>query len=261
MYVHADQLPAGTILQGYDVCIVGAGAAGIAMAQRLAGSALKVVLLVSGGPGDRGLPDAARQSLYEGTAGDFLRKVDPIFLHRSRLNMYGGTTNHFGFWARPLDAADVMPRPGYRDVGWPIDAAALTPYYQDAHHFGRFGPFNYGDMDFWERVLYARCFDRLPGDKLQGAIMHAQYEENLHDFQVQFRDELKSAKNITVLFNAHLLTIATDAQQTHVMAMHCSTLHSSRGQAGIRGARADVCAGLRRYRECAVVAALGWAGQ
>ena len=142
---------------------MGAGAAGIAMAQRLANTSVKVLLLVSGRPGDRGVPDADRQALYQGTAGDFLQKVDPDFLGRSRLNMYGGTTNHFGFWARPLDPADMMPRPGYRDAGWPIDLRELTPWYIDAHHFGQFGPFNYDDMAFWERVLYARCFDPLPG--------------------------------------------------------------------------------------------------
>ena len=54
MYLHADQVPEGTILSGFDICIVGAGAAGIAMAQRLAHTTLKVILLVSGAPGDRG---------------------------------------------------------------------------------------------------------------------------------------------------------------------------------------------------------------
>ena len=127
------------ILQDFDICIIGAGAAGIAMAQRLTGSPLKVLLLVSGHPGDR---------------------------------------------------ADSMSRPGYRDASWPIDRSELTPFYLDAHQFGQFGPFNYDDIDFWQDVLYARCFDPLPGDKMTGAIMHAQYEENLHDFQVQFRDQL-----------------------------------------------------------------------
>ena len=224
MYLHAEQLPAGTLLQGFDVCIVGAGAAGIAMAQRLAGASLSILLLVSGQEGDRGAPDAARQSLYHGTVGDFLHKVDPTFSHRSRLNMYGGTTNHFGFWARPLDAADTMPRPGFRDAGWLFGAEEMLPYYIDAHEFGHFGPFNYDDMDFWERALYARSFPRLDGDRMTAAIMHAQYEENLHDFQVQFRDELKRARNVTVLFNAHLLTIATDESQSHVNELNCSTI-------------------------------------
>ncbi|MYI40834.1 MAG: GMC family oxidoreductase [Chloroflexi bacterium] len=224
MYRHADQLPAGTLLRGFDLCIVGAGAAGIAMAQRLANTSLQALLLVSGAPGDKRSPDAARQSLYAGTTGEFLHKVDPVFMQRSRLNMYGGTTNHFGFWARPLDAADLQARPGYREVGWAISADELAPYYAAAHEFGRFGPVNYDDMAFWQRVLYARCFDALPGDTLQGAIMRAQYEENLHDFQLQFRDLLRDAPNICVLFNAHLLYIDSDVAGSHVRGLQCATL-------------------------------------
>ncbi len=260
MYAYADQLPAQTELQGFDICIVGAGAAGIAMAQRLAHSSLRVILLVSGSPGDRGLPEAARQDLYAGTTGDFLRRVDPDFLRRSRLNMYGGTTNHFGFWARPLDPADYLPRPGYRDASWPIDASELLPWYIDAQAFGRFGPFNYADMDFWERVLYARCFDPLPGDKLGGAIMRAQYEENLHDFQLQFRDALERAGNITVLFNAHLLSIETDEHGRHVQRLRCSTICD--GAAGkpfsVRaGSYALACGGIENVRLLQLSGGLG----
>ena len=237
MYLYADQLPENTVLQGFDLCIVGAGAAGIAMAQRLANSSLTVILLVSGSPGDRAAPDRERQSLYHGTTGSFLQKVDPVFLHRSRLNMYGGTTNHFGFWARPLDPVDFEPRPGFRDSAWPFTFDELKAYYVDAHHFGQFGPLNYDDMSFWEDVLYARPFDSLPDDKMTGAIMRAQYEENLHDFQVQFRDELKSAENLTVLFNAHLLDIASDGEERHVTEVNCSTI-----VAGVRGKNFKVCA-------------------
>ncbi len=245
MFAFADQLDADAVVSDYDICIVGAGAAGIAMAQRLANSSLNVLLLVSGQPADRGAPDAGRQALYQGTAGDFLQKVDPDFLQRSRLNMFGGTTNHFGFWARPLDPADYRPRPGYRDAGWPFDGRELRPYYIDAHHFGQFGPFNYDDMDFWRRVLYARCFDPLPGDKLAGAIMRAQYDENLHDFQVQFREELKNASNITALFNAHLLTIEADENRRHVIELNCSTIESSPSGDGRPGIPFKVRA--RRY--------------
>ena len=265
MYHYADELPEGAVLQGFDICIVGAGAAGIAMAQRLAGSSLKVILLVSGAPGDRGFPNDARQSLYEGTVGDFLRKVDPVFPQRSRLNMYGGTTNHFGFWARPLDEADMAPRPGYRDAGWQFDQDELKPYYIDAHTFGRFGPFNYDDMAFWRRVLYARPFDPLPGDKLEGAVMRAQYEENLHDFQVQFRDELARSVNITVLFNAHLLTIGTDGDRRRVSELNCSTIIESADGSAMAGASFQVrarayvlaCGGIENARLLQLSGGLG----
>ncbi len=226
MYRQAD----GTDLGGFDICIVGAGAAGIPMAKRLIGSGKKVLLLAGGQPHDRGRPEEKRQAIYKGTVGSFLEKVDPIFSDRSRLNMYGGTTNHFGFWSRPLDPIDYVSRPGYREASWPFDARELRVYYQDAHHFGHFGPFNYDDMDFWENVLYARCFssNALPSNTLQGAIMHAQYEETLHDFQVQFGEELKQAENITVLFNAHLLHIESK-DKTKVDYLECATIENSKG--------------------------------
>ena len=265
MYRYADELSEGAILEGYDICIVGAGAAGIAIAQRLANTSLKVILLVSGGPADRSVPTEARQTLYQGTVGEFLAKVDPDFPQRSRLNMYGGTTNHFGFWARPLDEADMMARPGYRDAGWLISPEELKPYYVEAHEFGRFGPFNYDDLSFWRRVLYARPFDPLPGDKLESAIMRAQYEANLHDFQVQFRDVLARAENITVLFNAHLLTIETDENRRRVSALNCSTLvAAAEGKAAAGGrfqvrARTTVlaCGGIENVRLLQLSGGLG----
>jgi hypothetical protein len=202
------------------------------MAHRLVGSALKVLVLSSGSASDRGRPAPDRQSIYRGTVGPFLAKVDPIFLDRSRLHMHGGTTNHFGFWSRPLDEVDLKPRPGYRDAYWPLDMEVLVPYYRDAHHFGRFGPFNYNDRAFWESVMFARCFAPLRGDQLQGAIMHAQYDESLHDFQVQFADELRLSQNITVLFNAHLLQIEAADNRDHVTQLVCATIEN--GQAGRR---------------------------
>jgi choline dehydrogenase-like flavoprotein len=228
MYLNADQLPDSTLLQGFDLCIVGAGAAGLAMAKRLAGTSVKALVLSSGLPSDRGRPAAARQAIYRGTVGSFLQKVDAQFLERSRLHMHGGTTNHFGFWSRPLDEVDLRPRPGYRDARWPFGLHELAPYYRAAHDFGRFGPFNYDDMAFWERVLYARCFPPLPGDSLTGTIMHAQYEESLHDFQVQFDDELHAAPNVIVLFNANLLAVETTAGKDHVTGLACATIEESR---------------------------------
>ena len=120
-------------------------------------------------PGERAAEPTAdcrpgpRQKVYGGTLGPFLGKVDPLFLRRSRLNMYGGTTNHFGFWARPLDETDFLPRQGYRSAAWPIPRASLDPWYAEANAYGRYGPFNYHDLAFWERVLGGAGFPRKTG--------------------------------------------------------------------------------------------------
>ena len=232
MFLSSEELPAGSTLQDYDVCIVGAGAAGLPLAKRLAGSSKKVLVLVAGLPDEKGLPPSYRQKIYGGTTGDFLTKVDPLFLRRSRLHMFGGTTNHFGFWSRPLDDADFRARPGYRDASWPIPLSSLTPYYQDAMDYGRYGPFNFDDLPFWETTLFGKSFPPKPGDELGVAIMHAQYEERYHDFQLRVADDLKASSNVTVLFNAHLLRLDSTPDKGHVTALECASI--KKGQAGHR---------------------------
>jgi len=228
MHLDSDQVPPRGLLEGFDICVIGAGAAGIAVARRLAGTGRKTLVLAAGLPSDRGLPPGYRQKIYGGKAGDFLAKVDPLFLRRSRLHMYGGTTNHFGFWSRPLDEADLQPRPGYRDASWPLGLAELEPYYRLAMDFGHYGPFNFDDLPFWERALLGKNFPAQGGDRLMGAIFHAQYEERLHDFQLQAGEELRAAQDITVLFNASLLALESGPGRERVEGLLCASIEEGR---------------------------------
>jgi choline dehydrogenase-like flavoprotein len=224
MYLHSEAITPGTVLRDYELCIAGAGAAGLAMAKRLVGSGKKTLVLAAGSPEERGLPPGFRQKIYGGRLGDFIAKVDPLFLRRSRLHMYGGTTNHFGFWSRPLDEADFEARPGYRAASWPLRRADLEPYYREAMGYGHYGPFNFEDLPFWEKVLVGKNFPTEADDSLMGAIFHAQYEERLHDFQLQVGEELRQATDVTVLFNAHLLRIEATEKREHVTALTCASL-------------------------------------
>ena len=232
MYADSGQLESVEILRGFDLCIVGAGAAGLALAHRLIGSPLKVLVLAIGSPTDRGLPAGSPQKIYGGTLGPFLRNVDPLFLRRSRLNMYGGTTNHFGFWARPLDEPDFLPRPGYRSASWPIPRASLDPYYAEANAYGRYGPFNYDDLSFWENVLGGTGLPQTGEDRLTKAVFHAQYADAVRQFQIQLGGALQAASNVTVMFNAHLLSIEATADGTgggkHVARLACTSLRDGK---------------------------------
>jgi len=228
VYLSSEQLRDGAVLEGYDICIAGAGAAGLAMAKRLVGCGKKVLVLAAGLPDERGLPPGFRQKIYGGTLGEFLAKVDPYFLRRSRLHMYGGTTNHFGFWARPLDEVDFLPRPGYRGASWPIGLSDLFPYYGEAMEFGDWGPFNFDDLPFWERALHGKSFPRQEADPLTVAIFHAQYDERHHDFQLQVGEALRAAGNVTVLFNASLLRIETGPHRDHVTSLVCAAIEGGR---------------------------------
>jgi choline dehydrogenase-like flavoprotein len=225
MYMDANDIPNDKVLSGYDVCIVGAGAAGIAMAVRLIPTGKNVLVITSGSSSAvKPPPSPADESMYEGLLGPFMQKVDARFLIRSRLRMYGGTTNHFGYWARPLEEADLKPRPGYRDASWPLDIAELNRYYPDANDTGHFGPFNYEDIAFWARALGGRPFPPLPGDQLQNAIFHSQSDTDINHFQIQFGEDLRDAPNITVIFNASVLTVEASEHKNHVAALDCRSV-------------------------------------
>lgn len=226
MYLDADQLPDGSILTGFDLCIVGAGAAGIALAQQLITSSLKVLVVTSGLRTDKGepSPDTPRQQFYRGSVGPFLQQVNPGFLTSTRLNAYGGTTNHFAFYAHPLAAEDLLPRPGYRAAHWPIGIEELNRYYPAANAFGSYGPFNYDDLAFWEQALGSEPLSSLPEDQLQNLIWHAQYDQAIYQFQTQCGALLQAARNVTVLFNATVLQIETTPGQQQVTGLRCATL-------------------------------------
>ncbi len=95
MFIDARQLAQGHTFDA-DICIIGAGAAGITMAREFIGSTTRVALIESGGLAY----DDKNQSLYEGDNVGL-----PSFdVNVNRLRYFGGTTNHWAGHCRPLDA-------------------------------------------------------------------------------------------------------------------------------------------------------------
>ena len=107
-----------------DVCIVGAGAAGITLARALAGSGLTLCLVESGGLDF----EAATQALAAGANAGM-----PYYdLVDTRLRFFGGTTNIWGGRCVPLAPLDFSARAWVPGSGWPLDYAELEPWYTRA---------------------------------------------------------------------------------------------------------------------------------
>lgn len=107
-----------------DVCIIGAGAAGISMAVTLAERGHRV-LLCEGGDADY---SERSQECYRGDVVG-----DPyISLYGARLRYLGGSTNHWGGICRPLDRHDFTAKTAASETAWPIGRDALAPYYHAA---------------------------------------------------------------------------------------------------------------------------------
>ena len=141
MFVDARSVDSGQVFAS-DICVVGAGAAGITLATPLAAAGFRVDLLESGGleaDPEIWVMTKARVAGREGTFGTL------------RLRYFGGTTNHWGGWCRPFEDFDFAPHPWIPDSGWPIDRADLDPYYDRARKIlgirrsdFRFDPSEYG---------------------------------------------------------------------------------------------------------------------
>jgi choline dehydrogenase-like flavoprotein len=122
-----------------DLCIVGAGAAGITIARDLAGSPVRICLLEGGGFE----ASEASQELYEGgMLSRYTERPGSLdYLRASRLRFFGGSTNHWAGWCRPLDALDFEPRPWVPHSGWPFRRETLEPWYRRAAETCEIPPF------------------------------------------------------------------------------------------------------------------------
>jgi choline dehydrogenase-like flavoprotein len=104
----------------FDVCVIGAGPAGITLARSLAAAGATVALMEAGG---LEITEES-QDVYRGTN----RGLEYFDLDICRLRYFGGTSNHWGGWSRALEAVDFLPRPWVPFSGWPIAQLDLDPY-------------------------------------------------------------------------------------------------------------------------------------
>ena len=150
-----------------DVCVVGAGPAGITLTHALIRSGLKVVLLEAG-PID---PDLENQRMAEGDTVGL-----PYTLQEARARAFGGTAHFWnidmgggspGLRLRRLDESDFRPREWIPHSGWPFELEEFVPYYERAEaSFGidgqtyalpddytNLGPLIDGDSEFESTVF------------------------------------------------------------------------------------------------------------
>lgn len=125
-----------------DLCIVGAGAAGLSLAHEFIGSQTRVMVVESGGLE----PDPETDRLNEG-------EVDGIAaaaLVAGRSRGFGGTTALWAGQCIPLDEIDFSQREWVPHSGWPIARDELVPYYERAEHLMGVPGETY-DARLWDR--------------------------------------------------------------------------------------------------------------
>jgi choline dehydrogenase-like flavoprotein len=120
---NADELGENEVLRA-DLCVVGAGAAGIALALELENSGLDVILLESGDA--LPLREADALNALE-IAGHPLNVDVPV-----RRRCFGGTTVATYGRCVALDGIDFEQRPWLGAEGWPLAETEISAWYARA---------------------------------------------------------------------------------------------------------------------------------
>lgn len=130
----------------YDVCIIGSGPTGIALANRLADAPLRTCVLESGGVAVSAFADA-------------LRDVDALGIPirpDSRQRVLGGASTTWAGLSSPFDDIDFQCRPWVPHSGWPIERKELEPYYKQASRLFRFPSWEHLSSLSWLPDMSAR---------------------------------------------------------------------------------------------------------
>ena len=203
MFIDSRELPQDSMLQA-DVCIIGAGAAGISIAREFIGTNKQVILLESGGLEY----DQKIQSLYSG-----INTGLPSFdIDVNRLRYFGGTTNHWAGHSRPLDPIDFEKKQWMPNSGWPITRQDLEPFYKRAQPILELGGYDYENLGPLTQAsgLEALSLD----DKRLKTAVYGQSPPTR--FGSKYRDELEKADNIAVYLYANVLEITANESAQHI---------------------------------------------
>lgn len=241
--IDARTLPAGTALDA-DLCIVGAGPAGISLACALVESGVDV-LLVEGGDLR---PDAATQALHEARSVGY--PLRPNYLNRAR--QFGGTSNLWAgrnmlLWPEDLARRDWVP-----GSAWPIGQTEIAAWHDAAARLlglpdaGCFAPARWRErLGPSEAALFA-------SGRLVPTV--SVWARRPMRFGVVHGPKLRRAGNVRTLLRANAVGLRLDAARTSVTGVELATLGGTRlvvrarrvvlAAGGIENARLLLLAGL-----------------
>jgi choline dehydrogenase-like flavoprotein len=201
MFQDAHDIPTGASLT-FDVCIIGAGAAGITLANELSSHNCRIVLLESGG----GRRERYTQALYEGDVVDPHRH-GPLASYRQR--RFGGTTTVWGGRCAPFDDIDFEYRDYVPYSGWPITKKDLESYYRRAHDYLDLGEYSYLISDACPTQQQKLIPGLQGGDVVDHFLWRFSRPTN---FASKFSSALQQSSAVTVLLHANCLRLVTNKE-------------------------------------------------
>ncbi len=181
----------------FDVCVIGAGPAGITLARRLAATGARVALMEAGG---REYSEDS-QAIY---AGENVG-LDYFDLDAARLRYFGGSSNHWGGWCRALDTYDFDEWAHNPWSGWPIGRLHLDRYRAETDDI----------LD----LLPASAVPDLPMPHGGDVFRRIQFRFSPPtQFATKYGPEIDAAPNILLGLNANLVDLRLDPAHGSISA-------------------------------------------
>ncbi len=182
-----------------DLCIIGSGPAAISMALSLNSLPLKVIMLTGGSWTET----IANQDLYRGSVSSAGSHES---LEENRRRQFGGTSSAWGGRCMPFEPIDFKTRSWVPDSGWPITYEELLPYYHKAADLCQIGRYEFDAQKAFPNSK-REIIDGLDSDELISYPLE-RWSPPVH-FGKEYQAVLANSTNITVLMDAHVLSLKT----------------------------------------------------
>jgi choline dehydrogenase-like flavoprotein len=210
VFVDGRQIPSGSTLEA-EVCIIGGGPAGIAIARELLGTSISVILIETGG----WRPNKIAQALNRAELAANSRHPPPEMYRERR---FGGSSAIWGGRCVPLTRSDFEPRDHVTNSGWPISYDELLPYYSRALTYCEAGEFAF-DPACLETA--APIVDGLTGSQITVGLERFSPPT---DFGKRFKSALTGSHTQTILLDSTCIRLVSSVSGRAVKAVQCSTI-------------------------------------
>lgn len=193
-----------------EVCVVGGGAVGIAMAVQLARSGVDVMLLEGGGA----TLETRSQALHKG------KSIGHPFpnIGVGRYRVLGGTTVFWGGQVVPFDTFTISERPWIGHDAWPIDPEELSRWHDRAYALLGLENAEGDDAKIWQGV--GNSPDAL-GSDIRVVMTRWMKTRN---FSKVFGRDLRSARGPRVVTHANVTAIHLSPDRNAVQSLAVRSL-------------------------------------
>ena len=184
-----------------DICIIGAGAAGISIAHELDNSPHKVLILESGELSF----DEDIQSLYN---------IDEVGKSLGsglkRIRYFGGTTNIWAGQCIMLNKIDFEKRKWVPDSGWPISQKELLPYYERAINLLNLPDYENFSSNYWKKQLISKSENFLFENNQEIQPDISLWSKKPINMRKAYLKKLKKSSNINICINSTVAEIESN---------------------------------------------------